>query len=434
MVKKKNPLLWVPSVYFAMGMPMIIVSLVSVIMLSEMGISNAKIAFWTSLLLLPWSLKPLWSPFLEMFKTKKFFVVATEMISGISFALIALSLPLPGFFNYVIALLGLTALSGATHDIATDGVYINELDTRTQAKYIGWQGAFYNIAKVFANGGLVFLAGVLKEQMGIVHTWMLVIGIVAAVMIAASLWHAIVLPSGGTAAVQIKSPKEVWPSLVKVFAEFFTKKHILYYTVFVLMYRFAEGLAIKILPLFLKAPVADGGLGLEVSQVGLIYGTFGTVAFILGSILGGWLISHSGLRRTIFALCCALNLPFLLYLILAVYQPSSVWLIGSAVVFEYLGYGFGAVGLTLFMMQQIAPGHHKMAHYAFASGLMNFGYMFAGMFSGMISDTVGYKVFFIVVAVAMIPALALALKVPFSHPDREEEPVSPTELITEETI
>lgn len=156
-IKTTNPLKWVPSVYFGMGLPFVMVQLVSVIMFSEMGISDAKIAFWTSLVILPWSLKPLWSPFLEMFKTKKYFVVGTQMVTGICFALVALSLPLPDFFTYAIALMGVIAFSGATHDIATDGgVYMTELDTRTQSKYIGWQGAFFNIAKVVANGGGLF--------------------------------------------------------------------------------------------------------------------------------------------------------------------------------------------------------------------------------------------------------------------------------------
>ncbi len=421
-MNKKSPLLWVPSVYFGMGLPFVVVSLVSVIMFSDLGISDARVAFWTSLILLPWSLKPLWSPFLEMFKTKKYFVVGTQMITGLGFALVALSLPLPGFFNYAIALLGLVAFSGATHDIATDGVYMNELDTRTQAQYIGWQGAFFNIAKVVANGGLVFLAGVLRDSMGTMYAWMVVMGLVAAVMVGLSLWHARVLPSGGAAA-EIHTLKEGFLSFIEVFKTFFTKKHILYYTIFIILYRLAEGLAVKILPLFLKAPVADGGLGLSIKELGTIVGTIGTLAFILGSILAGYLISAKGLRKTLFALCCSLNLPFLVYLVLAVFQPSNIWVIGSAVVCEYFGYGFGFVGLSLFMMQQVAPGPHKMAHYAFASGLMNLGFMFAGMASGYLSDWLGYRDFFVVVAVAMIPAIVLSAVIPFSHPDREEVPI-----------
>lgn len=418
--KVSSPLKWVPSVYFGMGLPFVMVQLVSVIMFSEMGVSDATVAFWTSLIILPWSLKPLWSPFLEMFKTKKYFVLGTQMITGLCFALVALSLPLPNFFTYAIALMGVIAISGATHDIATDGVYLSELDNQTQAKYIGWQGAFFNIAKVVANGGLVFLAGTLKDSMGVVHAWMLIMGICAGIMICLSLWHSRVLPSGGASASHIKSFKNGWKSFNDVFITFFQKKNIAFYMIFIILYRLAEGLAIKILPLFLKAPIDKGGLGLSVSHIGLINGTFGALSFILGSILAGYYISARGLRKTLFSLCCAINLPFLIYLLLAYFQPSNIFLIGSTVTCEYFGYGFGFVGLTLFMMQQVAPGAHKMAHYAFASGLMNLGYMFAGMVSGMLSDWLGYKHFFIVVAIAMIPALIVSRIIPFQYPDKEE--------------
>lgn len=420
MSKASSPLKWVPSVYFGMGLPFVMVQLVSVIMFSEMGISDATVAFWTSLIILPWSLKPLWSPFLEMFKTKKYFVVGTQMITGLSFALVALSLPLPNFFTYSIALMGLIAFSGATHDIATDGIYMTELDNQTQAQYIGWQGAFFNIAKVVANGGLVFLAGSLKNSMGITHAWMLIMAICAAIMILLSLWHSRVLPSGGNN-TGVKTAKEGWETFTNVFVTFFQKKNIAFYILFIILYRLAEGLAIKILPLFLKAPVEKGGLGLEVSYIGLINGTFGTVAFIIGSILAGYYISARGLKKTLFILCCAINLPFLIYLLLAVFQPSNIFLIGSAVTCEYFGYGFGFVGLTLFMMQQVAPGAHKMAHYAFASGVMNLGYMFAGMISGVLSDWLGYKQFFIIVAIAMIPALVISRIIPFQYSDKESK-------------
>lgn len=414
-----NPLKWVPTVYFGMGLPFVMIQLVSVIMFSEMGITDRQVAFWTSLIILPWSLKPLWSPFLEMFKTKKYFVVGTQMITGLCFALIALSLPLPNFFTYSIALMGVAAISGATHDIATDGVYMSELDNQTQARYIGWQGAFFNIAKVVANGGLVFVAGMLKDSLGIVHAWMLVMGVCAVVMIILSLWHSRVLPSGGVHAVSIHTFEEGWKSFKRVFVTFFQKKHIYFYILFIILYRLAEGLAIKILPLFLKAPVENGGLALDIKYIGLINGTFGTVAFIAGSILAGYYISAKGLKKTIFILCCAINLPFLIYLLLATFQPSNIFLIGSAVTCEYFGYGFGFVGLTLFMMQQVAPGEHKMAHYAFASGIMNLGYMFAGMVSGLLSDWLGYKQFFVVVAIVMIPALIVSRIIPFQYSDKE---------------
>ena len=409
-----NPLRWVPSVYFAMGMPFVMLSLVSVVMLKDLGIPNAQITFWTSLIILPWTLKPLWSPFLEMFRTKKHFVVGTQMITGLSFAVLALSMPLPGFFTYTIALMGLIAFSGATHDIATDGIYMAELDTSTQAKYIGWQGAFFNIAKVACNGGLVFLAGVLMKTMGPLYAWMSIMGICAGLMIVLSLYHSRALPSG-SAAAKIRNFEEGWNSFREVFITFFRKPYIWCYIIFIILYRLAEGLAIKVLPLFLKSDTAEGGMGLTNEEYGLIVGTVGTLAFILGSILAGYFVAKKGLRRTLFLLCCTINLPFLLYLLLAIYQPSQLTLTGTAIVCEYFGYGFGFVGLTLFMMQQVAPGKHKMAHYAFASGIMNLGYMLAGMVSGWLSEQFGYELFFVFVALAMIPALVFSRVIPFTN-------------------
>ena len=415
---RRSPLRWVPSVYFAMGMPFVMLSLVSVVMLKDLGVSNTQITLWTSLILLPWTLKPLWSPFLELFRTKNYFIVGAQLITGLSFALLALSLPLPDFFGYAIALMGLIAISGATHDIATDGLYMAELDTSTQAKYIGWQGAFFNVAKVVCNGGLVFLAGALMKHIGALYAWMIIMGVCAGVMIALSLYHSRALPSGGAAA-KIRSFAEGWESFREVFSTFFRKACIGYYIIFIILYRLAEGLAIKVLPLFLKAGVEEGGMGLTNEDYGLIVGTWGTLAFILGSILAGYLVARKGLRRTLFLLCCSINLPFLLYLLLAIYQPSQIMLTGAAIVGEYFGYGFGFVGLTLFMMQQVAPGKHKMAHYAFASGIMNLGYMLAGMISGWLSDRFGYELFFVFVALAMIPALLFSRIVPFTHAGNE---------------
>ena len=411
---KINPIYWVPTVYFAMGLPFVALSMVSVLMFSDMGISNTHIAFWTSLIMLPWTLKPLWSPFLEMFKTKKHFVVITQLITGIAFALVALSLPLPDAFCYAIALMGVIAFSGATHDIAGDGVYLTELTSTQQAKYIGWQGAFYNLAKILTNGGMVYLAGALKNSLGFIHAWMVIMFICAACMIALGLYHIRILPSGGASESKINTTRDALHELWEVITSFFRKKHIIYYIFFIVLYRFAEGHVMKIVPLFLKAPVADGGLGLDVSDIGLVYGTFGAAAFILGSILGGYYISGYGLKKTIFSLCCAFNIPFVVYLLLAIYQPSNLLVVGAAVVFEYFGYGFGFVGLMLFMMQQVAPGKHQMAHYAFATGIMNLGVMLPGMISGYLSDKLGYQNFFIWVLIATIPAFLLTWFLPFS--------------------
>lgn len=221
--KPISPVCWVPTVYFAMGLPFVALSMVSVLMFSDMEVSNAQIAFWTSLIMLPWTLKPLWSPFLEMFKTKKYFVVATEIITGLAFALVALSLPLPDFFRYAIALMGIIALSGATHDIAGDGVYLTELTATQQAKYIGWQGAFYNLAKILANGGLVWLAGMLKDEFGVVHAWMIVMLMCAGIMILIGLYHIRILPSGGGASGEVNTMSDALNMLWEVIRSFLIK-------------------------------------------------------------------------------------------------------------------------------------------------------------------------------------------------------------------
>ena len=428
----KSPITWVPSVYFAMGLPFVVLNIVSVLMFKGMGIRDGQITFWTSLIMMPWTLKFLWSPFLEMYKTKKFFVVLTQLVTGLGFLLVGLVLHLPWFFSLCIFLMAIIAFSGATHDIATDGVYMAELSKEEQASWIGWQGAFYNIAKIVASGGLVWVAGRLIKHFGgvegatkeVMHSaatnaWMIVMIAIGALMILLGLYHIKQLPSGKGTAVKTESAKETFDRLVEVLKNFFTKKHIVYYIFFIILYRFGEGFVMKIVPLFLKAARSAGGLGLNEEQIGLYYGTFGAAAFVLGSVLAGYYISHFGLKRTLFSLCCIFNLPFVAYTFLSQVQPESGLLIGSMITLEYFGYGFGFAGLTLFMMQQIAPGKHQMAHYAFASGIMNLGVMLPGMVSGSISDAIGYKWFFVFTLIATIPAFLITYFVPFTHSDKE---------------
>ncbi len=419
-IRQRHPGFWVPSVYFAEGLPFVAIAAASSLMYKNLGISDAKIAFWTSLIMLPWTLKPIWSPVLEMFKTKKHFVIATQLITGITFALVALTLPLPQFFKYSISLLAVIAFSGSTHDIAADGVYINSLSLKQQAQYVGWQGAFYNIAKVISGGALVYLAGQLEISLGIVRAWMTVMCVFGAVMVTLSFYHIRMLPTGGTAS-QVSTLREGFNTLWDVIRTFFQKKFIYWGVTFIVLYRFAEGQAIKIVPLFFKAAREIGGLGLTTSQIGIVYGVFGAIAFVSGSLLAGYFVASRGLRKTLFILCCFFNIPFAVYAFLATTQPANLYIIGSAVVCEYFGYGFGFVGLTLFMMQQIAPGKYKMAHYAFATGIMNLGMMIPAMLSGLISDWLGYKHFFIWVLIATIPSFLMTWFVPFK--DIKDEPV-----------
>lgn len=416
---KRSPATWVPTLYFAMGMPFVVLNMVSTLMYKGMGVSDAQIAFWTSLIMLPWTLKPLWSPFLEIYKTKKFFVLLTQILSGILFALVALSLHLPHFFAITIAMLAVIALSGATHDIAADGTYMNVLSNEEQAKWIGWQGAFYNIAKIVATGGLVYLAGIFIDAWGTTTAWSVIMLIIASIMCGIGIYHFFFLPSTEESNNHSVTLRESLHELLEVFIDFFRKKHIVYYVCFIILYRFCEGFVMKIVPLFLKAPRGEQGLGLSEQQIGLCYGTFGAAAFVVGSILAGYYIAHRGLKKSLFSLALIFNLPFVAYTLLALYQPENLWLIGGAITMEYFGYGFGFVGLTLFMMQQIAPGKHQMSHYAFASGIMNLGVMLPGMLSGYISDWLGYKMFFILVLFCALPALLITYFVPFTYQDKK---------------
>lgn len=425
-VRRIQPILWISTLYFAMGVPFVTINAVSGIMYKDMGVSDSKITFWTALIMFSWTLKPLWSPFLEIYKTKKFFVVFTQFAIGILFALVALSLPMHDFFKYSIALFAVVAFCGATHDVVADGTYIGLLTNKEQARYIGWQGAFYNLAKIISSGALVYCAGILEKTKGVTHAWMIIMVIYALLFFALAVYHYFILPKEEKeekeeVPKQEKTAGNVREELLEVITSFFTKKSILWSVLFIILYRFAEGFAIKIAPLFFKAPRTSGGLGLSTSDIGLIYGTYGSAAFILGSVLAGYFISARGLKKSLIWLCCAFNIPFVVYALLAHYQPADLLPVGIAVVVEYFGYGFGFVGLMLYMMQQIAPGKHKTAHYAFATGIMNLGVMIPGMFSGMISDWVGYKIFFIWVLVATIPAFLVTLFVPFPYSENKEE-------------
>lgn len=430
--KKKSPISWVPTAYFAMGLPFVVLNMVTVLMFKGLEVDDKLITFWTSLILLPWTLKPLWSPFLELFRTKKFFVIVTQLITGVTFGLVAFALNLSHFFSISIALLAIVAFSGATHDIACDGVYMSELSNEDQAKFIGWQGAFYNIAKILATGGLVYLAGYfieLNADAGLLTAnkmaWMIILLILSVTMILLGIYHLFALPSTQSASSRkrLRSNKEVMKELGQVLMDFFRKTHITYYICFIILYRFAEGFVMKIVPLFLKADREMGGLGLNEKEIGLYYGTYGAAAFVLGSLLAGYYIARRGLKKTIFSLCCIFNLPFMVYALFAYFQPESGWIICSGIVFEYFGYGFGFVGLSLFMMQQVAPGKHQMAHYAFASGIMNFGVMIPGMLSGWVCESLGawfdkpggYEPFFIFVLIATIPAFLITYFLPFKY-------------------
>lgn len=411
--KQRNPATWVPTLYFSEGLPFAATAVVSVLMYKSLGLSDSEIAFFTTLVMWPWTLKPLWSPFLEMFKTKKHFVVITQFIGGVSFGILALTLPLEGFLQYSLIMFVIIAFNSATHDIAADGVFINSLNTKQQAQYVGWQSASYNVAKVLSQGALVYVAGKLELTVGVTEAWMIVMGLFGLILVLMAIYHLRMLPSGGSS-TKVDSVSEAFSTFKEVVRSFFQKKNIIWGLAFIVLFRFAEGQITKIVPLFMRATPEEGGLGLLTADIGIAYGVFGAAAFVVGSLLGGYFVARRGLKSSIFILCVIFNVPDLVYVYLSYATPDSFALICAMISVEWLGYGFGFVGIILFMMQQIAPGKYKMAHYAFATAIMNLGFMIPSMISGYISDFLGYQYFFLWVLVATIPSFLVAWFVPFN--------------------
>ena len=403
-----------------MGLPNLVLGgTIASLLYKSLGYSDTQIAFWTGLIVLPWSFKPLWGPFMELYKTKKFYIQFSQLASGLLFSLSVLSLYTSVFFPLSVTLFFLIAFFGATQDMAADGIYLSELSPSQQARYVGWQGTFYNVAKLFSNGGMVFLAGVLIPLLGDRDAWAIVLAIYALVMLLLGIYNRRVLPEQ-VVQQSIQSAAQVWDTLKDVMVSFFQKKHIGAGILFIVLYRFAEGQGIKIMPLFLKASIAEGGLGLTESTVGLLTGIYGTAAFVLGSLAAGYFVSNKGLnRRTLLLLCAFFNLPFAAYAYLAITQASSLWVIGAAIAIEHFGYGFGFIGIILFIMQQIAPGKYQMAHYAFGSAITYFGYTIASMISGAISDYLGYAQFFVWVLVSTLPAFLVSWLVPLKQKGEE---------------
>lgn len=427
--KIRHPLFWMPTLYFAMGVPLNVVAVVAAIMYKNLGLSNTQIALYTGSMYVAWVIKPLWSPFVDMYRTKKFFVLFTELAIALGLGAMALSLPLDGWLPLTVGLFWSIAFFSATQDIAADGVYINSMSAQKQSKYIGVQGICWYAGKILATGLLVSVTGYLhsgENGLGLswVHSWMIVMSILGLTMFALALWHRFVLPTGGEATVLDDSKsgfKHIVHEFGDVFASYFKKQGILMMLLFVVFYRLAEGLLEKMTPLFLIDERGVGGLGLDNVAVGNIMGTFGSVAFMLGALLGGLIVSRFGLRRSLMFLCVMLNVPNLAFVYLSYALPTNVPWITTVITIEMFGYGIGSVSLMLYMMQQIAPGAYKTAHYAISTGFMALTMMLSGMACGAIQDAVGYKWFFIIVMIATIPSFVITWFAPFhvKHDDEE---------------
>ncbi len=415
-----NPFLWVPTSYLAMGLIYATVSAVANIMFKNLGLENAQAAFWSSLFILPYTIKPLWAPVVELYKTKKFFVLLMQFVlvgfvAGVAFAL---QLPAGAFLIPVLVMLAITGLAGATQDIASDGVYVTTLGPAEQAKYLGVQSMCWNAGPILASGVLVRLSGMLHTSTGDWgRAWMFVMLIIAGLIAVIALYHVRLLPPGAKAQDTPKSVGDAMHTFGHAFVTFFQKKSIWMMILFAFFFRFGYGFLEKMGPLFMIDSQAKGGLGLSNEALGDIYGTFGTGAFMAGSILGGLFVAKRGLRRTILILCLCMNVPNVVFVYLSQTLTQSYSLIASLVTVEKFSWGFGAVGLMIYMMQQVAPGPYKTAHYTFATAFMGLNMMLTGMVSGAIQQLVGYRTFFILVLVAAVPSILVTVYAPFHQGD-----------------
>ena len=408
MNQKNKSWFWVPSLYYTEGLPYAFVMIVSVVMYKKLNISNSEIALYTSWLYLPWVIKPLWSPLVDIIKTKRFWIIFMQLLIGAGLAGIALTIPTTNMFRYTLAFFWLIAFSSSTHDIAADGFYMMGLTSHDQAWFIGIRNTFYRFAILTGQGLLVIIAGNMENLYNDVSlAWSIVFGISAIIFMIFAIYHKWILPHPSEDNNHEKLElNDVIKNFFKIFISFFKKPQIILAVSFILIYRFGEAQLVKIAPLFMLDTIEMGGLGLSTSEYGFIYGTLGMIMLTLGGITGGVLVAKNGLSYWIIWMALAMKLPDLVYVYMAYVQPENYYLISFFVATEQFGYGFGFTAYLLYMMM-LSEGENKTAHYAICTGFMALGMMIPGMFSGLLQETLGYKYFFNWVMLATIPGFIL---------------------------
>lgn len=407
-MKKKSAWGWVPTLYFAEGIPYVVVMTVAVVMYKRLGLSNTDIALYTSWLYLPWVIKPFWSPFVDLIRTKRWWIVSMQLVIGGALAAVALSIPAPHFVQLTLALFWLMAFSSATHDIAADGFYMLALTGEEQAFFVGIRSTFYRISMIAGQGLLVILAGWLERTTGqTVTAWAVTFGLTAALFFVFVVYHHAVLPrpavDRATAEGNVRS---VLRGFGETFVSFFRKRGIGVSIAFMLLYRLGEALLVKVSSPFMLDGREVGGLGLSTSDVGFVYGTVGVTALTVGGILGGIAVARKGLRFWMWWMALSITLPNAVYVYMASVQPESYVMINAAVALEQFGYGFGFTAYMLYLIQ-IAAGEHSTAHYALCTGFMALGMMLPGMAAGWLQEMLGYRDFFVVVLLCTIPTLVV---------------------------
>lgn len=431
--KTVSPWVWIPTLYFAEGIPYFIVNNISVLMFAKMGVPNGQMALFTSLLYLPWTIKPFWSPFVDIIKTKRWWTVAMQALMSAAFILLTLSIPRPApemigatqtpisMFSITLILFIITAFASATHDIAADGYYMLALTQKNQAAFVGIRSTFYRLSSIFGQGVLVLIAGVIENKTGnIPMSWRMTMLVTAVLFSLVTLYHTFFLPRPADDKPHLaegqKSAKMIFREFGRTFATYFTKPGVLLAICFMLLFRLPEAFLIKMCTPFLVAAKETGGLGLSTAQVGIVYGTIGVIFLTIGGILGGLFASKTGLKKSIWWMAACMTLPCLTFVYLAMFQPTNLVIISIAVAIEQFGYGFGFTAYMLYMMY-FSEGEFKTSHYAICTAFMALSMMIPGMFAGFIQEAIGYQQFFWMVIACCAATLVITFFV-----DRKIDP------------
>lgn len=386
---------WIPSLYFAQGIPYVAVMVISLVMYKRMGMSNTDVALYTSWLNLPWVIKPLWSPFVDLLRTKRWWITSMQLLIGAGLAGIAFCIPTDHFFQSTLALFWLVAFSSATHDIAADGFYMIGLDTHQQALFVGIRSTFYRIATIAGQGLLIMLAGYLESKTGnISYAWMLTFFVMSGLFLAVWVYHCFILPRPKKDMPSTVSANHLAKEFLQTFTSFFQKKQIGIALLFMLLYRLPEAQLAKMSIPFLIDPISEGGLGLTTEEVGFSQGTIGIIGLTLGGIWGGMAVARNGLTKWLWPMVWSISLPDIVYVYLSYAQPDSLFIINSCIFIEQLGYGFGFTAYMLYLIY-FSQGKQQTAHYAICTAFMALGMMLPGMAAGWLQEILGYQHFFI---------------------------------------
>lgn len=423
------PLTWVPSLYFAEGLPYVAVNTLSLLLYKQLGLSMAQITFYTSWLYLPWVIKPLWGPFVELSRTKRWWILTMQMVIAAAFGGVAFTIPTDYWLQATLWCFWIMAFASSSHDIAADGFYMLGLSERQQSFYVGIRSTFYRLAIIFGSGILVMLVGNLQilNRGGISYSWSLVFYLCAGIFIALSLLHHFTLPRPA------EDPNKGTISFIHLllgifhtFITFFRKPQWIAALAFMLFYRMPEGLLSKVASLFLVDQASNGGLGLSPMEYGLVQGTVGTIGLVAGGILGGVVVGMQGLKRWLWPMALAITLPDAVYVYLSYALPDNLLIINTCVFIEQFGYGFGFTAYMLFLLYY-SRGEHQTAHYAYCTAFMTLSLMLPGLFAGELQELVGYRTFFIIVMVCCILTFVVSalIRLPESFGKRSAEEKQP---------